>query len=107
MRKPSETGLVRQVLDYLNHVRRYPAFRLNTGGLRDAARRLVRFGSPGMSDIVCLAPEVSVWIECKMPGKQLTALQKAFGDVVRTAGHVYCCVRSLDELIAVLEEIEA
>lgn len=107
MKKPRETDLVRAVLAYLNTVRRIPAFRCNTGAAR-YGKRLVRYGSPGMADVIGVIPPdgVTLCVECKMPGNSLTDLQKAFGDLITAAGGVYVCVRSLDDLVAALAALE-
>jgi hypothetical protein len=108
VKKPNETALVKAVLTYLNHVRRIPAFRVNTGAAR-YGKRLVRYGTPGMADVIGVIPPdgVLLAVECKMPGNQLTELQKAWGDLVTAAGGVYVCVRSVDELIAALATLDS
>lgn len=121
-----ERDVQRAILDYFaaKHVL---AFRMQTGATVSEYRgktRMVRFGTPGMADILafplvkCLVydgpngrvtaegyasvPWV-VWIECKAPKGQQSELQKSFQAQVEAHGHKYVIARSLDDVIAALE----
>src|SRR5258708_6451254 len=64
IKAPSEAALVKAVLGYLRVVRRWPAWRNQTGALR-VGRRLVRFGEVGSADVLGLIP----------PGGRLLAVE--------------------------------
>lgn len=102
----NETALVKACLALLR-LRGILAWRCNTGCARytDATggKRLVRFGVPGMSDILCVLPGGRfLAVECKVGRNQLTSDQAVFLARVNAAGGLGVCVRSVDELEAVL-----
>jgi hypothetical protein len=115
MRAPRETDLVKAVLQYLA-LRGGVAWRANTGAFafpaKGGRRRFVRFGPPGQADVLgvlaptgrllacenCARRGVFLAVECKMPGRKLTAQQSSFLEMVRNAGGVALCVTSVREL---------
>jgi hypothetical protein len=115
-----EGAILKQIMDWLaaKHVL---AFRMNTGGMRYGENRLMRFGVPGMADILAfphhigrrlgLMPgedfatvEVVVpcWIECKAAKGKQSALQASFQAQVEGEGHRYVLARSVDDVEAAL-----
>jgi hypothetical protein len=63
----------------------------------------------GMADIHCI-PRVngvgaSVWLEIKAPGKKQTPHQKTFEERVLRAGGYYFVIRTVDEIVAVLDKL--
>lgn len=101
-KKTPESALLSLVLGYLaaEHVM---AFRMNTGAIK-VDKRLVRFGTPGMADILAFpscaplcVPRV-FWLELKAPKGVQTDLQKSFQEQVQFQGHRYCVIRSLEDL---------
>ena len=100
-----ETDIVRACLTYLRVVRRWPAWRNQTGALR-AGKRFIRFGEVGSADILGLLPPTGklLAIECKRPGNRPTAAQAAWLDMVGRAGAVALVVDSIDSLARQLAE---
>ena len=104
-----ESLLQRSILEYLA-VKRVLAFRMNTGALT-MGTRFIRFGVPGMADILAFPHIVSMaevlhtspvlWIECKTGTKQ-SQLQKSFQQQVELYGHRYIVARSIEDVEAVL-----
>ena len=103
MKTVTETALVRACLDYLT-LRGIPAWRANTGAAK-FGKRFVRFGTPGVSDVLCvLSPHGRLGaIECKVGRNRTSEAQEAFLANVRAAGGLAVVVRSLDDLIEALE----
>ena len=89
---------------------------MNTGALRDHTGRPVRFGMPGMADILATPvihppdswTEIAIlWIECKAPNGTQSKLQREFQGDVELSGHKYLLVRDVNELAAWLKERKA
>jgi hypothetical protein len=99
---PLESEVQRQILRYLTTARIFH-WRANTGAMKgeyNGRKRFVRFGSPGVSDILGILPGGRfLAIEVKRPRLgRLTADQAAFQANVRTAGGLAVCVCSVEEL---------
>jgi hypothetical protein len=91
------------------------AFRMNAGamgGIHKGKRWYVRFGFPGMADIlafplqiVALTPSgpvrapVPLWIECKSSRGKQKPDQEHFQLIVEQAGHTYLLARSASEVL--------
>lgn len=107
MKKPTETSLVHACLDLLR-LRGVHAWRNNTTGIYDPTRKCFRSfgGLKGVSDILGLiAPRGRfLAVECKLPGRKQTPEQLMFEAMVRDAGGVALCVRSVHELETLLRE---
>ena len=105
-----EGYVVKSCLDYLA-VRGIYAWRSNTGVARperrDGSRGFVRFGHVGSADILGVMPGGRfLGIECKAPRGNLSRHQLEFGQRVRADGGIYMVVRSVDDLIEQLQELE-
>ena len=79
--------------------------RLNTGAMRIQARgrrdRFVRFGRPGMPDIVGIGPAGHyIGVEAKRGITRVTPAQTAFHQEIRQRGGFSAIIRSVDELVA-------
>ncbi len=96
MCKP-EAGVQRAILDLLaaEHVL---AFRLNVGAVK-MGRRFVRFGVPGMADVISFPRGRVLWIEAKAPDGRQTAEQQSFQRQVEGAGHGYIVAHSSDDVL--------
>lgn len=104
----NESVIQTAILGYLNLRGDCMVWRNNTGGLRDAAGRIVRFGFKGSGDILgVIAPSGRfLSVECKRPsGGVLSKEQEAFGAQVRAAGGIYIVARSVDEVRAALPPV--
>ena len=104
-----EAGLIRDVLEYLA-IRKIWAYRQNTGTLRGASGKLVRFGSKGCPDIIArLKPTGSnrgsgrvLWIECKSKTGKLSEAQEAWRAKAEKHGDVFIVARRLEDVMEFL-----
>lgn len=116
--KVSEADLQRQILEWLQ-LKRVFAWRSNTGAMvaeSKGKRRFVRFGMPGMADIMgmwmrstfyqCKCGEtahfkhaIPLAIEVKSAKGKLSLAQESFRDAVKLNGGLYILARSLDDVI--------
>ncbi len=100
-----ESDIQRQILEYLRYDRRVALYwRQNTGAARyekDGKERFIRFGTPGISDILGVLHGGRFFaIEVKMPKRKLTEIQANFINNVRLAGgvaFVATCVEDVQE----------
>jgi len=84
------------------------ALRMNVGGVRatyHGKERYVRFGVPGMADVLALARAIdathfsrAIWVECKAEGGKQSQAQREFQATVEAEGHQYIVVHSASEL---------
>lgn len=107
--RPRESDVQRSIIGWLK-LRRIPHWRNNTGGVQAEYKgrsRFIRFGEPGLPDIVCIAPGgVFVGIECKRPlgpkggsgGSEQTTDQRLVQIGIEQAGGVYILARSLADV---------
>jgi hypothetical protein len=80
-------------------------WRANTGAMRDASGRVIRFGVPGQADISgLLAPTGQrLEIECKSRTGRQSPEQVAWQAMIERHGGIYILARSLDDVRAVLD----
>lgn len=105
-----EQDIQRLILDYLK-AKKILAFRMNTGaasGIYKGKRWFMRFGSPGMADILAFlrtTPQggLPLWIEVKREGGKLSPDQKAFQEMVQREGHYYLVAKTLDMVKTLIE----
>ena len=71
--------------------------RNNSGALRDATGRLVRFGMKGSADIIVCHRGRFVAVECKQQGKLPSPHQSRYAVAVMDAEGIYAVVRSKEE----------
>jgi len=104
------------ILDYLA-AKGVLTFRMNSGAMRSeykGKQRFMRFGSPGMADLLAFRVErieldgipcdvsMATWIECKAPKGKQSDLQRSFQQQVERHGHRYVLARSLEDVQGVL-----
>lgn len=70
----------------------------NTGVLRDATNRPVRYGLSGSSDIIAIIKGRFVGIEAKVGKDRQRGNQANFATAVRKAGGIYILARSVDDV---------
>src|SRR5262245_16843148 len=109
MKAPREGTLVRACLELLA-LRRIPSWRANTGAVAigsGAARRFVKFGPPGQSDIIAVLPPTGrlLALECKSATGRLRPAQKAFLSAVEAAGGATLVVGDVRELDRLLDGV--
>lgn len=120
-KSPKEREIQRAILDYLALVPGVSAWRNNTGamfGEHKGKRWAVRFGAPGISDILgwrtvkdfthqgcchktdAALPRVAHFlaIEVKRPGTYPTPAQAAFLETVKAAGGIAIVARSVEDV---------
>ena len=102
---PTETELVKSILQLLQrHPKVAIAWRTNTGAAK-FGERFVRFGYPGISDIIGMLKNGKfLAIEVKRPGKRPTLAQAAFLDRVGDTG-IAILANDAEDVLEVLEEI--
>ena len=71
--------------------------RNNSGALRDAHGRLVRFGMKGSADIIACHSGRFVAVECKREGKRQSRYQGGYAAAVMAAGGIYVVVSSKED----------
>ena len=102
-RKVLEKDVQRQILDYL--VRRQVWHRrFNTGALPGPHGRPIRFGSPGLPDILVRTKIGSIiWIECKSSTGKLSEDQRKWKEDMEGFGDIYIVARSVEDAMALFE----
>jgi hypothetical protein len=94
------------IMEYLS-IKQIDHIRMNTGAVK-VEGRFIRFGTPGMGDILAFSntgmPRIPriFWIECKAPGGKQTADQKAFESWAQAMGHTYILAYSLEDVAVYL-----
>ena len=123
-----EAEIQKVILDYLA-AHRVLAFRMNTGAMKGEHKGkqwFVRYGVPGMADILAFPDEMPisgivsefnkdpriethlvrgthvVWIEVKAPKGVQSELQKSFQKQVEEHGHKYILARCVEDVSGVL-----
>lgn len=99
-----EGAVLRAILDFCA-AKRVLAFRMNTGAMKWGAdnKRMFRFGTPGMADVLAFPRGRVLWIEAKAERGVQSELQKAFEAQVRVEGHEYVIARSIDDVDRILK----
>lgn len=111
-KKGPEALIQAAILDWLA-AKHILAFRMNSGamfGEYKGKRWAVRFGTPGMADILAfddwepalpsahLRLIVPTWIECKALKGMQSEDQKSFENLVKSYGHRYIVAKSIDDV---------
>ena len=111
-----EAAIQKAITDYLA-LKKIWFRRMNSGATLSSyggKTRMVRYGSPGMADILATPLDehehdgvkimfpVILWIECKTSSGKQSDAQRAFQEEVEAEGHYYLLARSLDDVIAFL-----
>ncbi len=92
-----EGVLVAAVLRWLTHRGCY-AIRCNTGAYKTPDGRFIRFGVPGMADVLAVAPPNgrALWVECKTEVGRVTVSQNVFIQQMQELGALALVVRPDD-----------
>lgn len=106
MKSPAEKSIQNEIMLALGSRPGVRIFRLNVGLGRTARGAVVRFGVPGMADLLVCAGEKYLWLECKSKRGSLRPEQRAFRDTIQAIGGAYAVARSVEEAIAALEEVQ-
>jgi hypothetical protein len=103
----SEATILREILLAIGARPDCRVWRVNTGVARDPVTgRVVRFGTPGGSDIQgIVAPSGRfIGLEVKSKSGQVSAEQRAWGEMVRRNGGFWDVVRSVADAERAIEE---
>ena len=102
--KISESQLVSASLDLLRQLK-FLAWRNQSGALL-VNKKLIRLAPAGSPDIMFIAPPKGqlFGLELKVGRNTVTPMQKAFGSAMEAKGAIYAVIRSLDELIDLLNK---
>lgn len=97
-----ETHLVKAAVKYL-HMRGIPCWRQNVGAVASeykGKKRFIRFGVPGISDIIGLLPWNGRFLaaEAKVGKNKVSDDQRVFLDEVKASGGLAVVFYDLDEL---------
>lgn len=89
--------------------KRFPQVRVwrqNSGALKDATGRVVRYGIVGGGDVSGIAGPNGrrIEIEVKAGKDKMSEQQELFGEMIHNAGGVYLVVRDVDVALEELEE---
>mgnify|MGYP001569344592 CR=1 FL=1 len=82
------------------------AFRMNSGAMRGSYKGrswYVRFGFPGMADLLAFPASKVLWIECKRPGAKQSLDQERFQILVEREGHSYLLARAPEDVLSWFE----
>jgi hypothetical protein len=107
-----ESEIQKAILDYLA-ARHILAFRMQTGASVSEYKgktRMVRYGTPGMADILAFPMRITwenegvipLWLEVKADNGKQSEMQKSFQAQVEDEGHVYAIVRSIEDVERIL-----
>jgi hypothetical protein len=91
-----EQAIMNSIIQYLS-IKGHLVFRMNSGAMK-LEKRFMRFGAPGMADLLWLHEGRAIWIEVKTPIGRMSDLQHAFKDDVEKAGCLYLVARSLEDV---------
>lgn len=99
-----ESVVVGSCLALLNLLQ-IPAWRNNTGALKDKNGRMVRYGLKGSADILGIMPDGRfLAIECKRIGGKVRPEQIDFLKMITSHNGVAMIVHNPDEMMEALEE---
>lgn len=104
--KVPEKAVLSQIIHYLK-LKKCLVYRMNTGASVSeykGKKRLIRFGTQGMADVLAFTKDSTLWIEAKAStgGKQSEA-QKNFQKDVESFGHIYILANSVDAVMDLFE----
>jgi predicted RNA-binding protein YlxR (DUF448 family) len=92
-----EQAIMNGIIQYLS-IKGYLVFRMNSGAMK-LEKRFLRFGYPGMADLLMVHQGRAIWIEVKdLKGKQ-SMLQHLFQRDVEKAGCYYMLATSIEDVM--------
>ena len=100
----TEQDLLNRVLAAVGALPGVLAWRNNTGALRDANGRMVRFGARGSADVFVIAAGRFVGIECKHGRGRQSEDQKRWQRACEAAGGVYVLAYDVETAVAAVRD---
>jgi len=77
----------------------------NSGGFKTEQGNFYRMGKIGSSDfIVAIGKGVTLWLEVKKPTTKQNDNQILFQEKIEKLGHKYYVVRSVDDVVAIINK---
>lgn len=107
LREPSEKEIQQQIIDYL-HYKHIFVKRLNVGGMinHQTGKYIFNPNTPrGIADLLIVIDGHTIFCECKARKGKQSDNQRLFEAEATQAGATYFIVRSLDDVIAKLKEL--
>lgn len=97
--KITENMVMRAVCEYLTYKRIF-FYRQNNVPICDAGvyRRMPKYSIPGVSDLLALPYNRTMFLECKSPTGKQSQAQKEFEKNVKASGHEYYIIRSVEDV---------
>ena len=96
-----ESDIQRQILDYL--AMRGVWHRRFNSGVAKMGGRFIRFGTPGLPDIMARTKNTIIWIEVKQPGKYLAPEQRRWKEEAEGFGDTFILSRSVEDVSQLFE----
>lgn len=101
----TEKSLQKEILSFLRHAGIF-AWRQNIGATK-IDNRFIKFGHPGISDIIGILPDGRfLAIEVKLEGRKTTRYQEMFLETIRENGGVAIVARSLYDVMCLVKEMK-
>lgn len=100
----TEQDLLNRVLAAVGALPGVLAWRNNTGALRDANGRMVRFGARGSADVFVIAAGRFVGIECKHGRGRQSEDQQRWQRACEAAGGVYVLAYDVETALAAVRD---
>ena len=88
-----EAEILSEVMIEIGSIPGVLAWRNNTGMIKSADGRFVRFGTPGSPDVIVIAGGKFVGLEVKTERGRLSPRQRKWRAACETAGGIYAVVR--------------
>lgn len=109
-KKTPEGAILKSILEYLA-VKKIWHRRMNSGAVKTEGGGFMRFGTPGMADILASYDPTAqegftrdlpyfLWIEVKATNGIQSAAQKEFQTEIEKEGHYYLIARSIEDVEA-------
>lgn len=97
----NESDLLRTCKNYLD-IKQIFYIRINSGGFK-TEHGFYRMACPGVSDLIIIKDGRVMFVELKVGNNQLSGSQVIFKKRLEKNGGLYFVIRSLEELILLLE----
>lgn len=102
----TETDILSAILARITQLPSVLAWRNNSGMFFTATGRAVRASVPGAADIIGVCRGRFIALEVKTKTGRQKPSQRNFQEACERAGGIYAIVRSPDEAVAVLEDMQ-
>lgn len=105
-RPMTEAQVQQSILERIGAAPGVRVFRMNSGTARNPRTgQVVRFGVPGMADLLVLVQDRYAWIEVKSARGRQSPEQVRFQRAIEAIGGVYAIARSADDAAEVVRHL--